>query len=94
MKLDEIIQIADKAYPDGLVGCYFREPAEDHGDTLAQFIAAEIQDTFNPKDSDCEQLEEAMRVLRKATNEIADVMDALDCEYRRRERGVALAVSM
>jgi hypothetical protein len=48
MTLLELISIVDKAYgPDGLVLLYHTHPDEPHGDTLAQFLALELEDTYD-----------------------------------------------
>lgn len=73
-KLADIIQIANRAYADGLVGRAFK--GEDVGDTLAVFIARELKDTFDPKASAIDQIKEAGRVISHAYVEIGDVARA------------------
>jgi hypothetical protein len=70
--LKQVIAIADKVYPDGLVGQAFKTG----GDTLAKFIARELKDTFDPKASAVEQIKEAHRVMSKAATEVGDVARA------------------
>lgn len=82
MKLKELIAIADEAYPDGLVALYTNDKTgkfEDgpHGDGLARFIACELCETFEPKASKKDQLNEAVRVLERAQSELQEVIDAL-----------------
>jgi len=77
MKLDKIIDIADKVYPDGMVGLYFQEE-KDHGDTLAQFIAIELKETYDKNAKTEDQLTEAVRVMDTAIRELTSVRDALD----------------
>ena len=82
MKLSTIINIADKAYPDGLVKQAFEEG--DHvGDGLAEFIARELRETYDEKASSLEQLEEACRVMHNARRELVDVAEALELKYNK-----------
>lgn len=78
MTLKQIIEIADDAYPDGMVADYFRAPDEDHGDTLAQFIAIELKETYDPNGSDAEQLVAAAKAMRTALSELQEVTDAFE----------------
>lgn len=74
--LDDIINIADQAYSsDGLV----RQAADGKkpGDTLAEFIANELDDTFDNTKHVVHQLEEAMRAMELALRELGDVHQAL-----------------
>lgn len=80
MTLKQIIGIADEMYPDGLVGYYFRDPDTNHGDTLAKFIAVELQDTYDESATDTEQLRAAYMVMRSASRELRAVTD----EFERR----------
>jgi hypothetical protein len=86
MKLDQLITIASSAYPDDLVSTAFqgerslrgRNPQSHCGDTLAEFIAGELKDTFDEKAPDNQQLEEAVRALSVARRELDDVITALE----------------
>ena len=80
MTLNGIIGIADTAYPDGLVGQYFRDPGGEHGDPLAGFVAAELKDTYDGEATDAEQLDAALSAVRTAIRELQDVADALEKE--------------
>lgn len=80
MTLKEIINVADRVYPDGLVGDYRRKPDEDHGDGLAKFIAIELKETYDEKATDTEQLVEALRAMKAASRELRAVTD----EFERR----------
>jgi hypothetical protein len=75
MKLERIISIANRVYPDGLVKQAFttKKPV---GDGLAEFIARELADTYDEKASSLEQLEEACRVMSRAYTELGDVTRA------------------
>ncbi len=78
MKLSEIIAIADRAYPDGLVQAHFEDPDGQHGDTLAEFIALELQDVYDADAGDEDQWSEAARVMRRARDELDNVLAALE----------------
>lgn len=80
MTLKEIINVADRVYPDGLVGDCHREPEEDHGDTLAKFIAVELKETYDEKATDIEQLVEALRAMKTAARELQSVVDEFERE--------------
>jgi len=71
MKLEEIIEIADEGYPDGLVLASFQGMRV--GDTLAEFVAREIKETYDAKASDKKQLAEAVRVIKTAREELQSV---------------------
>jgi len=77
VKLEKIIAIADKVYPDGLVKQAYKEQQMKKdasvGDGLAEFIARELADTYDEKASSLEQVQEAHRVMSRATTEIGDV---------------------
>ncbi len=76
MTLDEIIQMADEAYPDGLVARAHK--GEDVGDTLALFIVRELTDIYDPDASDAEQAAAARGALETAINELQAVCGALE----------------
>jgi hypothetical protein len=85
MKLEKIIKITDAAYPDGLIQQAFDankdRGAEDElisvGDGLAEFIAREITETYDPRASSLEQIKEARRVMDNARTELGNVCQAL-----------------
>ncbi len=76
MTLDEIIQMADEAYPDGLVARAHK--GEDVGDTLALFIVRELTDIYDPDASDAEQAAAASGAMETAINELRGVCTALE----------------
>ncbi len=76
MTLDEIIQMADEAYPDGLVARTHK--GEDAGDTLALFIVREFADIYDPDASDAEQVVAASGAMETAINELQAVCSALE----------------
>lgn len=76
MTLDELIEIADRVYPDGFIKLYYVEP-DPSGDTLAKFIVTEIKETYDAKASDDKQLETLIRALESGRRELGNVTDAL-----------------
>ena len=81
MTLDEIIAIADAAYPDGFVARYWNAKRQavrraNLGDTLAQFIVRELKDTFDPQATDAEQIATAAKAIENAASELAAVAAA------------------
>ena len=83
MTLNEIITRAASVYPDCWVLQYWDTSNQcavfnrDGGDTLAQFIAFELHETYDPEASDDEQLDMAIRKMREAANDIKAVELAL-----------------
>ena len=84
MTLNEIITRAASVYPECWVLQYWdmkRQCAvenRDGGDTLAEFVALELHDTFDPDASDREQLDMAIRKMREAGSDLHAVAAALD----------------
>lgn len=76
-----LLNIANEAYPDGYLAEYFDsetgERREGSGDTLAQFIVAELRDTFNAEASRDEQIREARLALSNAIDDLEGVMERL-----------------
>lgn len=87
MKLSELINIANEHYDDGYLAMYFDfandVPAlsDGQGDTLAEFVVAEIADTFDPDADDEDQLREAIRVMKAAARQLQVVADGLADVY-------------
>ena len=83
MTLNEIITRAASVYPDCWVLQYWDTERQcavlnpEAGDTLAQFIASELHETFDPDTSDAEQLDMAIRKMRDAANDLHAVVEAL-----------------
>lgn len=86
MKIEELIALANQAYPDGMIqeayeailqheAGYTPEPT---GDPLARFVVVELRSTFDENAGDKAQLAEARRCLKTAVSELHDVIDALD----------------
>ena len=86
MTLTEIIKIASAGYPDNYLMNYWDEENDcvkpdtknELGDTLALFIVRQIKDTYDPDNTNVEQLRETQRTLDDAINEIMDVHFELD----------------
>lgn len=83
MMLNEIMEIAAECYPDRSIESYW-DPAQqrvyggaDCGDTLALFIVRELRDTYDAELPSEEQIEEAIRVMDRAREDIKGVIDGL-----------------
>lgn len=91
--LRQLMQIADDVYPDGLIMQVYlhqkKKPGSNEtcGDTQALFLVRELLDTFNPTASKSAQLIEAMRVVRRAANELESVHSAFDCAFLKHAMG-------
>jgi hypothetical protein len=82
MTLNQLIEKANKHYPDGFLAHYWdglnqKVIAKNCGDTLAQFIVRELQDTFDENANDAEQIVEVRRALKNAHREIGNIIDKL-----------------
>jgi hypothetical protein len=77
MTLEQIIDIADQAYPDGFIRLYFDEPDGQHGDTLAKFIVLEIKETYDADTDDTAQLRVAFEAMLSGAAELDKVGMAL-----------------
>lgn len=83
MKLNQLICKAASVYPDEFILKYWDMKKEcprkipEGGDTLAQFIAQELADTYDPEASDKEQVETAVQVMQATISDITTVIDAL-----------------
>lgn len=83
MTLNQLVCSAASVYPDAFVLEYWSmersEPRENRegGDTLAQFIAHEIHDTYDADASDAEQIAMAVKAMQTAANDLQRVADAL-----------------
>ena len=81
MTLPELLKAANQGYPDGYLAEYYdtktgaRKPGR--GDTLAEFIVAELIDTFDPGATDDVQIGLATHVLERARTDLFDVIQAL-----------------
>ena len=83
MDINQIICRAASVYPEAYVLTYWsmeaQEPRKNRlgGDTLAQFIAQELDDTYDGEASDEEQIAEAARVMQRAADDLASVAKAI-----------------
>ena len=83
MDLNEIVWRAASVYPDDLVLSYWDSTREQPrrntkaGDTLAEFIAIELADTYDPDASEGVQLATAIGAMQRAINELEAVRAAL-----------------
>jgi len=68
MTFDEIVEIADEAYPDGLI-----KQGGGSGDGLAKFIYQELKETYDAAASEEVQIKEAIRVMWMARRELEAV---------------------
>lgn len=90
MTLNELIGRAASAYPDGWVLQYWntdkQRPVDNPvgGDTLANFIALELYETFDPDEEEDKQLDMAIHKMKEAAADMAAVAGAL--EHMKQER--------
>lgn len=83
MTANQLVCRAASVYPEGYVLEYWDmdkgEPKQNRagGDTLAQFIAGELAETFDPEASEGEQIAAAVRVMQTAADDLAAVAQAL-----------------
>ena len=88
MRLNELLEIVNAAYPDGATrACWDakkRKARKDMGDTLAEFVVREIADTYDGMATNDEQLNDALEAMRRAAAELGAVIASL--EKRKDER--------
>ncbi len=83
MKLNQLVCRAASAYPEAFVMEYWsaekEEPVKNPGggDTLAEFVALELYESYDPEASDDEQLATAVKVMQSAADDIQAVAHAL-----------------
>ena len=83
MTLNQLVCRAASVYPDSYVLQYWDmarqapKPNPLGGDTLAQFIAFELAETFDPEASDGEQIATAVKVMQTASVNLQAVAQAL-----------------
>ena len=83
MTLNQLVCRAASVYPDAYPLEYFdlgksapkANPNDD--DKLAQFIAFELAETFDPAASEGEQIAAAVKTMQRASDELATVAHAL-----------------
>ncbi len=84
MKLRRLIKIASSAYPDDLILAWF-DGNDDVGDTLAQILTQELQDSWDKNASTREHFETAIQVLHRIENEVRSVRTRLGQELKKHE---------
>lgn len=77
-----IIEVANETYGDDLVMNYYKIPIEDFGDTLAKFIAAEVQSVTSPADSTEISMAIAAGAICRAAEQLMNVASALESKAR------------
>lgn len=82
MKLNELLEIAHRAYPEEHTRlCWDAKKQKVRtgmGDTLAEFVVTELVDTYDPDASPEKQFGEALCALRWACTELTVVIEALE----------------
>ncbi len=82
MKLKELLDVANEGYGDDSLREYYREDGtfnpEGKGDTLAESVAANLIETFDPDMSDEAQLCNAIQVIDAQLEDLKAVQDALE----------------
>lgn len=92
MKINELIELVGEHYDDNFTDEYWNYTNERFdpnggGDGLAKFVVIEINDTFEPDATTDEQLEEAIRVMQAARNQLNDLIAGLEQAAMRVARG-------
>ena len=83
MTLNGIITRAASVYPDCWILQYWDREQQsvvankDGGDTLAQFIASELYETYDPDADDETQLETAITKMQEAADDLCAIVTAL-----------------
>ena len=75
MKIETLIKVADHGYPEGSILRAFQE--DRVGDGLAEFIANELQDTFDSDQPGEQQVIAAIHYMETASHQIDKVVDML-----------------
>lgn len=90
MKLVELLDLANRGYPDGYLAEYYDKKtgglAHGSGDGLAEFIVKELKDTFDDDAKDEEQIEVAVHMLERAMDDLAETITALNGSINAPER--------
>ncbi len=79
-----LISRAASVYPDAYVLSYWdsekQEPKANPagGDTLAQFVAQELSDTFDPEADETEQIAAAVKAMRDAADDLLAVAFSIE----------------
>ena len=82
MKLNELLEIAHRAYPEEHTRlCWDAKKQKVRtgtGDSLAEFVVREIADTFDADAPEENQLDAALSAMRWACTELTAVIEALE----------------
>ena len=82
MKLNALLEIVHRAYPEEHTRqCWDAKKQRVRtgmGDTLAEFLVAELVDTFDPDESAEKQLDVALSEMLWARTELTAVIEALE----------------
>ena len=82
MKLNELLEIAHRAYPEEHTRLCWdakrQKVRTGTGDSLAEFIVQEIADTFDADAPEENHLDAALSAMRWACTELTAVIEALD----------------
>ena len=76
MQLEDLIDMADRAYHNGAIGQEFR--GHNSGDRLASFVLGEIIESFDIDGSDLSQRAAAAVLLHRAADQILHVALAIE----------------
>jgi hypothetical protein len=78
-QLERMIDLADAAYPDGYVRMYHEDRKRNNGDSMARFIALEIESLCEGVTvSDGLLMEELIRAFTTAITELEAVRNAFE----------------
>jgi hypothetical protein len=83
MTLNQLVLRAASTYPDAAIMLYWdldnEQPQKnpDGGDTLAEFVAFELAETFDPDADDGTQIASAVKAIQRASDVIGTVAHAL-----------------
>ena len=82
MKLNALLEIVHRAYPEEHTRqCWDAKKQKvrrGRGDTLAEFLVAELVDTFDADAPEENQLDAALSAMRWACTELTAVIEALE----------------
>ena len=82
MRLVQLLNKANEGYDDHFLSEYFHPKTgkfnrKAEGDGLARFIVIEISETFDAESTDLQQVDEAIRVMEQARDDIRGVLRVL-----------------
>jgi hypothetical protein len=82
----QILDAANKEYPDGYLSNYYDEagqPKTSHGDILAQFIVAEIAEVLDVEADVCDRLGEIEDRMEEAIGDLFAVLESIRGLHRQ-----------